>query len=150
MVSLQYSFTIAVERAAKYALSQGARLRVFVESSSRPDEKKLKAYYENLRGVGNPFDPTRSSGYKPLAQQELGQALFEFRVKQKSSPIMQIADLYLYPICKAGYDPTHPAYRCLCDNKKLIDQLVDPNDLATLGIKYSCFDSLPAQLERYA
>ena len=46
------AFTIAVERAAKYALSQGARLRVFLESSSRPDERKLKAYYENLRGLG--------------------------------------------------------------------------------------------------
>lgn len=144
------AFTIAVERAAKYAMSQGGRLRVFVEGSSRPDEQKLRTYYNDLKGVGNPFDSTRSSTYKPLSRDDLSKTLFEFRVKKKTSPIMQLADLYLYPISRGGYDPNYPAYKCLCENKKLINQLLDPNDIPSLGIKYSCFDLPLEELKKYA
>ncbi len=144
------AFTITVERAAKYAISQNGRLRVFVERSSKPDEEKLKQYYDEMRGAGNPFNSQTSSIYNPLAQDELKKALFEFRVKQKSSPIMQLADLYLYPISRGGYEPTYVPYQCLCENKKLIDQLLAPEEKPTLGIKYSCFDFPIDQLKRYA
>lgn len=145
------AFTIAVERAAKYAMSKDARLRVFVENSSRPDELKLKSYYENLKGNGNPFDPENSKAYKPLHRDDLSKTLFDFKVKKKSSPIMQLADLYLYPICKGGYDRQDKAYRCLCENQKLIDQHLNEHDVATLGIKYSCFDVTGENLlQKYA
>jgi len=144
------AFTIAVERAAKYALSKDARLRVFVESSSRPDEQKLKAYYDSLKGSGNPFDPLTSKDYQPLRKDEFSETLFDFKVKQKSSLIMQLADLYLYPICKGGYDQEDKAYKCLRENRKLIDQHLDDQDIPTLGIKYSCFDLASEHLQKYA
>lgn len=134
------TFTIAVERAAKYAISQGGRLRVYAERSSKVDEGKLKEYYETMRTAGTPFDATRSAVYAPLEQGSLRKALFEFRVKPKSSLIMQLADLYLYPICRGGYDRTYRPYADLCQNRKLVDQNLPPDLVAQLGIKYSCFD----------
>jgi hypothetical protein len=138
------TFTIAVERAAKFAISQGGRIKIFVEGSSKPDEAKLKQYYLELQNGGNPFDVGRSAIYNPLGRDTLSRALFEFRVKQKSSLIMQLADLYLYPICKGGYDKGYLPYKILCDNKKLIDQLLPHSEVGQLGIKYSCFESAAA------
>lgn len=143
------AFTIAVERAAKYAMRNGGRLRVFVESSSKPDEKKLQHYYHEMRGVGNPFHADRSSGYAPLEQEDLNKTLFEFRVKQKSSPIMQLADLYLYPISRGRYESEYEPYRVLCSHQKLIDQHLDESEVAILGIKYSCFDMPADALKRH-
>lgn len=134
------TFTIAVERAAKYAIRQGGRLRVYVERSSKIDEGKLKEYYEGMRTAGTPFDAQRSAPYAPLEQGSLRKTLFEFRVKPKSSPLMQLADLYLYPICRGGYDPSYGPYAHLCKNQKLLDQHLPPELVAQLGIKYSCFD----------
>lgn len=134
------TFTIAVERAAKYAIRHGGRLRVYPERSSKADEAKLKEYYESMRATGTPFDAARSAAYAPLEQGSLRETLFEFRVKSKSSPIMQLADLYLYPICRGGYDPTYGPYVQLCENRKLVDQNLPSELIAQLGIKYSCFD----------
>lgn len=134
------TFTIAVERAAKFALSKGGRLRVYAERSSKPDERMLKKYYEDMRNAISPFDAARSAVYSPLDKGVLHDALFEFRTKAKSSPIMQVADLYLYPICRGGYDPSYGPYAMLCKNGKLADQQVPTASIATLGIKYSCFD----------
>ena len=139
------TFTIAVERAAKYALSQQGRIKIFVEASSKQDEAKLKEYYLELQRSGAPFDTSRSAVYDPLNHGELRSALFEFRVKQKSSPIMQIADLYLYPICKGGYDRNYLPYQTLCEHGKLIDQRLCSEDTLKLGIKYSCFDGMNDQ-----
>lgn len=136
------TFSIAVERAAKYAISKGGRLRVYVERSSKQDEAKLKEYYDALRADGNPFHAERSATYAPLEKNLMHDALFEFRTKQKSSPIMQLADLYLYPICLGGYNKQYRPYELLCENGKLIDQTLRPEDIARLGIKYSCFDAL--------
>lgn len=136
------AFSIAVERAARYAQQQGARMRVFVENSSREDEGKLKEYYEMLRSAGAPFDKQTSSKYMPMKHDDLGHTLREFRVKKKSSPPMQIADLYLYPICHGGYDPTYRPYAALREKKKLIDSLYPESEHAMSCIKYSCFDDL--------
>jgi hypothetical protein len=141
------TFNIAVERAAKYAISHGGRLRVYAERSSRKDERMLNEYYDGLRASGNPFDANRSAGYSPLEQNMLREALFEFRPKNKSSPIMQLADLYLYPICRGGYDKLYRPYVTLCENRKLVDQHIAPESILQLGIKYSCFDQYPHVLK---
>lgn len=131
------AFSIAVERASKYARSRGARLRVLVERSSRQDEAALKGYYEALRTTGSPFNPHTSSKYSPLEPVTLKETLAEFRVKFKSSPMMQVADLYLYPICQGGYNATSMPYRMLVERSRIIDCLVAEEDLK---VKYSCFD----------
>lgn len=132
------AFSIAVERASKYARSRGARLRVLVERSSKNDEEALKSHYEALRVRGSPFNPDTSAKYSPLEQGSLRETLAEFRVKHKSSPLMQIADLYLYPICQGGYNKAYPPYRMLTEHARLIDCVVDGDDLK---VKYSCFDN---------
>lgn len=133
------AFNIAVERAAKYALHHEGRLRVLIERSDRETEQHMKAYYEELRSQGAPFNATTSSQYAPLDCASLKQALLEFGIRTKGSTLMQLADLMLWPICKAPYNPAERAYLALKDNGLLLDgHCNEANRL--LGIKYSCFD----------
>ena len=58
-------------------------------------------------------------------------------------PMLQLADLVLYPMAKAGYDSSYEPYLSLCHAGKLIDSYLEDNQILLRGIKYSCFDSLP-------
>jgi hypothetical protein len=53
--------------------------------------------------------------------------------------MLQIADLILYPMAKAGYEPTYRPYVDLMAAGKVIDALLPPSDRPSLGVKYSCF-----------
>lgn len=141
------AFTIAVERAAKFALAHNSRLRVFVERSDPKTERRLKGYYDDLRAAGPPFDASTSAKYQPLKAQSLANTLLEFDVKTKASRLMQIADIALWPACKGGYEPTNKAFVILRDTGKLLDvHCTEENGLR--GIKYSCFDDAEKQPER--
>lgn len=137
------AFTVVVERAAKVAVRDSRRLRVYVERASASDDRAAKSYYEALRTQGNPFDPETSGRYQPLSVDTYASVLYEFRTKSKQSRIMQIADLYLYPICHGGYDPKHRAFAALREAGKLIDCCLAAQEIETVGIKYSCFDCEP-------
>ncbi|MGL4526280.1 MAG: DUF3800 domain-containing protein, partial [Aestuariivirga sp.] len=63
----------------------------------------------------------------------------EPRGKTKDTPMMQIADLFLYPMAKGGYDPSYRPYAKLLSQGRLIDSLVSEDERPLLGIKYSCF-----------
>lgn len=140
------AFAIAVERAAKVAISRGNRLRVYCERSDREAEAHFKGYFDEMRNVGLPFNPANSQQYRPLDQPELHRTLFEFRIKTKDSALMQIADLVLWPVCQGGYDRTNRAYVALAEAGKLIEtQCTLENGL--LGSKYSCFDQAPETQE---
>jgi hypothetical protein len=141
------AFTIAVERAAKFAESRGARLRVYVEHSDKKTERRLKRYYDEMRNSGSPFDPDTSAKYRPLAADKLAKSLLEFRVKTKTSRLMQIADLALWPACKGGYEPANRAYLALKEAGKLIDAYCTA-DNGVQGIKYSCFDVVSAATKK--
>jgi len=132
------AFAVVVERAAKFADEKGCRLRVLPERSCKPDERTLKGYYDCLKSEGMPFATTTSGKYAPLAAPDFRRILYDF--KYKSSPMAQIADLYLYPMCRGGYPGTYEPYERLRSENKLIDCLLPPADLPTRGIKYSCFD----------
>jgi len=133
------AFTIAVERAAKYAKAKGLRLRVYVEHSDRKTERRLKGYYEELSSKGAPFAADTSAKYMPLKAEDLSATLLEFKVKSKASRLMQIADLALWPACKGGYDRGNRAYVALRDAGKLLDSYCSEEN-GIQGIKYSCFD----------
>ncbi|MDD4122917.1 MAG: hypothetical protein PHO23_01505 [Candidatus Pacebacteria bacterium] len=60
--------------------------------------------------------------------------------KKKTNLFVQIADLYLYPMAKSGYDSKYKAWVNLFKNKKVINALVSIKTRSKLGIKYSCFD----------
>lgn len=134
------AFSIVIERAAKYAHQNGRRLKVFYERSDRINERRLESYYAAMRDEGMPFDGGTSSKYAPLSAEELKRTLWECRKKFKSSPIMQVADLYLHPLCVGGYDADNRALVALRDKKRTIDCVLSAEDAQQVGIKYSCFD----------
>lgn len=139
------AFSIAVERAAKYAISIKHRLRVLVERCNRTDDQKIKEYYEALKKSGPPFDAATSKRYGPLGGDEYRKVLYELRLKYKSSPLIQIADLYLWPMCMGGYHHSNKPYVMLKDAGKLMDVVCNGARTEELGIKYSCFDLVKPQ-----
>lgn len=137
------AFTVVVERAAKYAMRHGCRLRVYVERSDKKTDNRMRSYYDGLRNDGHPFDPGNAAKYQPLTTEELHATLYEFRTKEKSSPLMQIADVCLWPMCMGGYDRTNRPYSALRAAGTLIDCKLDPAAVEAEGIKYSCWDLNP-------
>ena len=133
------AFKIAVERAAKFARAEGARLRVFVEQSDRPNETRLKGYFNALRQDGPPFNQETSAKYGPLTPTALKETLLEFGVKTKTSVTMQVADLALWPVCHGRYHPDNLSLVALTESGKLLDARCTETN-GVLGIKYSCFD----------
>jgi hypothetical protein len=134
------AFSIAVERAAKYARSTDRKLRVMPERSSRADDEKLLRYYDNLRNSGPPFSQASSAHYSPLTASEFRETLHEIRFKTKSSPMAQVADLYLWPITIAGYDPRNRPYVALRASGRLIESRLSAEQIEGGGSKYSCFE----------
>lgn len=134
------AFTIACERAAKFARFRDRKLRIFVEETDRQSDQKIREHYAGLRAEGMPFANETSSKYGPLSQAELSETLHELRFKRKSSAMIQLADLYLYPLARAGYDEAYRPFSILRENGKLIDCVLEADALPSEGIKYSCFD----------
>jgi hypothetical protein len=134
------AFTVVVERSAKFARDSGCRLRIYVEKSDKKTDRLLRDYYEELRTTGHPFDEVSASKYVPLTAAELRETLYEFKTKDKSSPLMQIADVLLWPMCIGGYDRSNRSYTALKDAGTLIDCKLAPEDLPHKSIKYSCWD----------
>ena len=134
------AFDVVVERAVKYSSGRDRKLRVYVERSSKADDTLLRGYYNTLKTSGHSFDATTAAIYNPLTSVAYASTLYEFRTKEKSSKLMQIADLYLWPMCIGGYDEGNRAYSALKDAGKLIDCALPSELVAERGIKYSCFD----------
>ncbi len=134
------AFTVAVERAAKYARSMGYKLRVMPERCNKPDDRRLKEYYEALRSEGMPFATDTSGKYAPLTATELSETLHEFRTKNFTSPMAQLADLFLWPMCLGGYHESNRPYARLNADGKLIESQIPPDEWPVRGSKYSCFD----------
>lgn len=134
------AFTVVVERAVKFARSHNAKLRVLVERSDKVVDDMLRGYYEDLRTNGHPFDASNASKYAPLSVEQFRETLYEFRVKWKSSPLTQIADLVLWPMCIGGYDKANIAYSMLKRTGTLIDCKLPKTDVPERGIKYSCWE----------
>lgn len=134
------AFAVAVERATKCAIERGRKLNVYPERCNKPEDRLLRAYFESLKSDGMPFDTTNSGKYGPLTPEQFGQTLYDFDTKRKSSPMAQFADLFLWPMCMGGYHAGNRTYARLVEDKKLIDCYLSEDQLAALGIKYSCFD----------
>lgn len=134
------AFAVAVERAAKAAIRRQRKLRVLPERCNKPEDQMLCSYYNGLRTVGMPFSTDTSSKYAPLTNKQLGETLYEFRLKAKTSPMSQFADLYLWPICMGGYHESNRTYARLMADGKLIECTLPREAWDSLGSKYSCFD----------
>jgi hypothetical protein len=133
------AFSVLLERAVKFVTAKSARLRVHVEKTDKDTDARMAAYYKELRATGMPFAPDTSSKYRPLGGSELSHGLYDLKFKNKSSPLIQLADLYLWPICKSGYGSIRP-FTALRESNRLIDCVLDDTTRPEQGIKYSCFD----------
>lgn len=88
-----------------------------------------------------PFDPGTSQAYGALTADDFKKiVLGDPRERTKKTPMIQIADLFLYPMVKGGYDPAYAPYQKLLAAKRLIDATLSAEERPVLGIKYSCFD----------
>jgi hypothetical protein len=137
-------FSIAVERAAKYARALGRPLRVFPEKSARDDERRIRQYYASLLTEGPPFNSATSKLYAPLAAHEFKETLIELRFKAKSSPPMQIADLYLWPIAMYRYNRGGQPHERFQKSGRLIEAHLTEQEIPARGTKYSCFELVDA------
>jgi hypothetical protein len=134
------AFNIVVERAAKIAALSDRKLKVWFEEHSKTEDCAMREYFQQLKSIGMPFDPSRSHIYSPLDQKGFAAILSSCDTKKKSSPMTQIADLMLFPVCKGRYVPTYRPYLDLALSGRLVDSLLAPDDCASMGIKFSCFD----------
>ena len=135
------AYAIVVERALKFSISQGRALQVYYESAGKREDTDIRSFHRDLRAVGMPFDSGSSSGYEGLGVEDFEKYLISEPLERtKKTPVMQLADLFLYPMAKAGYDPLYEPYREMIARGRVVyhDQ---PDDVrARIGIKYSCFD----------
>ena len=136
------AFTISVERAAKYARSIGYRLQVCPERCNKIEDGMILGYYEGLKKDGPPFDASRSEKYRPLTGAEFRETLYGLRPKKKTSPMAQLADLYLWPMCMGGYNSGCRPYKRLMEDGKLIEAGMPVGDLPTLATKYYWFEAV--------
>ena len=134
------AFSIVVERSAKYIAAKEGRLRVFVERSDKKTDSTIRSYYDDMRGSGMPFSKDNSEKYAPAKSSLLTDTLFEFRIKHKASPLMQIADLFLWPLSMSAYNPECKPFKALLEKGLVIDCAV-PGEDASLGLKHYCFDN---------
>ena len=135
------AYSIVVERASKYAMRNQLQLRVHFEESGKREDRDLLGYHRELKKNGMPFRMDNSSKYRPLNPEDFRKTMLgDPERHRKMSPFCQLADLVLYPIARAKYTPEYRPYRFLKHANKLIDGAVLPEEVATVGIKYSCFD----------
>ncbi len=135
------AFTILTERAAKFAHKNEAQLEIFFEQSGKNEDRDIKKYLRALKADGMPFDQNTSQGYKSLSADDFKKIILgEPREKTKSTPMIQIADLLLYPMVRGGYDDTYGPYMKLKETGKIIDAYLSDEEISSEGIKYSCFD----------
>ena len=132
---------ILVERSTKFAMRNGMKLRIFFEKSGNKEDTAIKRYITSLKNEGMPFSVSSSEKYEGLTARDLNSTIIDSGdTRTKASPLMQLADLYLYPIAKAAYDPDYPPYIALRKAELVVDDKLPPNLRTTQGVKYSCFD----------
>lgn len=140
---MKSAFSILIERVGKYVLLQDGKVMIYFEKAGKREDSLITSYFKNLRDSGAPFNPETSSKYTPLTSNEMKQVLTGIESKSKSHPVMQIADLCLYPLAKSKEQPENQAFQALLRHKKLIDTQLVGDNLYKMGIKYYCFDHFP-------
>jgi len=136
------AFSILVERVVKHIADKTGNLKLRFEETGKKEDRAIIDYARDLKTSGMPFDVTTSEKYDFLKPEDFRHIVLGSPKRQtKKSPLLQIADLYLYPMVKGGYDQEYPPYKILMQNKKLIDALLPDELVEKRGIKYSCFGS---------
>ncbi|MEN9912895.1 MAG: hypothetical protein RLY66_303 [Candidatus Parcubacteria bacterium] len=135
------AFNVLIERTVKHVIHKNGLLHIRFEEGGKKEDRAIVEYLKDLKKTGMPFDASTSSKYSPVEAKDFrAVVLGDPRRQMKKSPLIQIADLYLYPMIKGGYDKEYPPYKMLMKENKLIDTHLSNETITTCGIKYSCFE----------
>jgi hypothetical protein len=137
---MKSAFTILIERSVKFSQRYNASLTVYYEKAGKTEDRLLQGYFGEVRSTGHPFSPTNAATYNPLEPSDLQKSLRGIERKTKQNPVLQVADLCLYPVCRGKDDPANRAYQLLRERNILVDTQIAPGDVGSQGIKYYCFD----------
>lgn len=136
------AYNILIERVCKYVDAQGGILSIRFEQTGKAEDRALIGYGKDMKRYGAPFDPDRSRQYDALSASDYSRIVEgDPQRLTKESPAIQIADLYLYPMVKAGYEPEYAPWQNMLAAGKVIDALLTEEERPLLGVKYSCFDA---------
>ena len=140
------AYNILIERVCKYVDAQGGTLAIRFEQTGKAEDRALIGYGKDMKRYGAPFDPDNSRKYGALGAEDYRRIVEgDPQRLTKDSPAIQIADLYLYPMVKAGYDPAYAPWRNMLAAGKVIDAQLTAEQRPLLGVKYSCFDGEKAK-----
>lgn len=135
---------ILIERVVRYLLERDEefKLKVIFEGASGDENRKVVKYGQSLKHEGPPFSRATSDKYSPIPPQ-VYQEVISGRPEAgtKSNIFLQIADLYVYPMVKFRYDPSYLPWHELYKSKKIVDSVLDSDNLYLKGIKYYCFST---------
>lgn len=134
------AFSILAERTAKFATLHERRVKVFVEETDRASDRRILQYFREMRDSGMPFDRKNSDKYGPMSTEHLRFRLLDIAFKKKTSPMIQLADLLLYPMCRAPYDGLYAPMKTLRSKGRLIEAHLDESQREHMGIKLYCFE----------
>ena len=135
------AYTILVERTVRYIKSVSGVLHIRYEEAGKKEDRAIEGYAKDMKNKGMPFNPKTSKKYDALTPDDYKKIIISApKRKKKTNLFVQIADLYLYPMAKSGYEPSYNPWVKFCENNKIIDTLLKKGDCAQKGIKYSCFD----------
>lgn len=140
---MKSAFSILVERSVKFVGDKDESIMIYYEESGKREDRLLKQYFKDIRSSGHPFDPANASKYSPLSAELISRCLRGIEGKKKSNPILQIADLCLYPVARGKEKPDDKAYLALKENQLLIDSRLSLEEIESRGVKYYCFDNAP-------
>lgn len=140
------AYNILMERVSKYVMRENSTFEVCFEEVGKMEDRAIVQYGRDLKSVGLPFNKDTSAKYRSLSVDDFKKVMLgDPSRKKKENLFVQIADLYLYPMIKRKYDEAYRPWNVLFNNKKVIDSILTEEDVAVLGIKYSCFDSLESK-----
>lgn len=134
------AFAILVERAAKFARDKDSNLEIFFEQSGQREDRAIQSYARALELEGMPFNVDASADYQGLRPDDFKSIIIgQPKRVTKAVPMIQIADLVLYPMVKGGYDSSYRPYEKLMESGLIIDAQLALDQRANRGVKYSCF-----------
>jgi hypothetical protein len=136
---MRSSFSILLERSAKYVQKQKGKLMVYYEEIGRKEDKKLKKYFNEIRLNGLPFNQNTSQKYNPCTTEILSKILSGIEGKRKDDSVIQIADYCLHPIANAKLNPDNRAYHAFKNNNLIVDCIIQPEEIDEIGVKYYCY-----------
>lgn len=135
---------ILVERVVRHLIKLGEefKLKIIFEGASGDENRKVIKYGQSLKQEGHPFSTASSEKYLPLSSTIYKNVISgRHESGTKNNIFLQIADLYVYPMVKFRYNPSYLPWHELYKSNRLIDSILESDQIYLNGIKYYCFST---------